>query len=591
MATVLVIGGGIGGMTAAQELVERGFTVTICEASSGFGGKAKSQPVPGSGTNGRKDLPGEHGFRFYPRFYTHIIDTMARIPTSAGKSVADNLRPTTESAIASIDQDTWSRFSRKQLSSPLEVIESLELFFQDLDFDSADVGLFIAKFLQFFASCDARRLGEYEYTSWYTFAQGDAYSEKFKRQLRAIPRTMVAMDPIIGSANTIGVASMQLILDYATTGVANDRTMGGPTSEMWLDPWVTHLQNLGVTLVPNSRCETLEVAAGEISGVRFADGTLRTADYYVLAVPIEIASPLISPALGALDASLEKLRTTNANSLVSWMNGIQYFLLEDVPIVRGHIFFPDAPWGLTAISQAQFWHDGGLMRRRYGDGNVGGILSIDVCQWDVPGLGTSKTAKQCTPQEFADEVWLQLKASLNGRGADEKILRDELLHSWHLDTEMDYSAGLPPRNRTPLLVHPPGHWDVRPEAGTTVPNLVLAADYVRTFTNLATMEGACEAARRACNVILDRAGSSAPRAGVWPMQEPALFDSWKKLDEVLYRNGKPHLFELLGIRRANNAMDLLRRFHAVTGIEALDDILDQVRASEILRGLLARLGF
>lgn len=591
MATVLVIGGGIGGMTAAHELAERGFTVTLCEAAPDFGGKAKSQPVPGSGTNGRKDLPGEHGFRFYPRFYTHIVNTMERIPTAAGRSVADNLRPTTESAIAGIDEDTWSRFSRKQLSSPMDVVESLELFFQGLDFDPADVALFIAKFLQFFTSCDERRLGEYEYTSWYKFAQGDAYSDKFKRQLRAIPRTMVAMDPIIGSANTIGVASMQLILDYATTGVANDRTMGGPTTEMWLAPWVAHLQGLGVTLIANARCAGIDVSGNAISGVRFADGTIRTADYYVLAVPIEIASALISPAMGALDPSLERLRVADANHLVSWMNGIQYFLLEDVPIVRGHIFFPDAPWGLTAISQAQFWHDGGLLRRRYGDGTVGGILSVDVCQWDVPGLGTPKTAKQCTPQEFAAEVWLQLKASLNGRAANEQVLRDDLLHSWHLDSEMDYSAGLPPRNRTPLLVHPPGHWDIRPEAGTAIPNLVLAADYVRTFTNLATMEGACEAARRATNVVLDRIGSVAPRAGVWPMQEPALFDPWKKFDAVLHRNGKPHIFEILGIKRADNAMDLLRRFRAVTGIEALDDILDQFRASEILRGLLARLGF
>jgi 15-cis-phytoene desaturase len=590
MVSVVVIGGGVGGMTAAQELVERGYSVTLCDASSGFGGKAKSQPVTGSGTAGRRDLPGEHGFRFYPRFYKHVTDTMQRIPTSNGRTVADNLRPTTESAIAGIDDDTWYRFSRKQLSSPMDVIETLELFFQQLDFDPADVALFSVKFLQFFASGDARRLGEYENMSWYTFAQGDAYSLKFRRQLRAIPRTMVAMDPIIGSANTIGVASMQLVLDYATSGVTNDRTMGGPTSEMWLDHWVTHLRNLGVMMIANQRCEQINVSGGTISGVKFSDGTVRTADYYVLAVPIEIASSLITPELGALDASLEKLRTSNALSLVSWMSGIQYFLLEDVPIVRGHVFFPDAPWGLTLISQAQFWHDEGLFRRRYGDGSVGGILSVDVCQWDVPGIGTAKSAKQCTPQEFADEVWLQMKLGLNGREPGDQVLRDELLHSWHLDTELDYSAGLPPRNATPLLVHPPGHWNIRPEAGTAVANLVLAADYVRTFTNLATMEGACEAARRATNVILDRSGSHAAPAGVWPMKEPAFFDSWKRFDDLLYRNGKPHVFDLMGIRNVDAAMDMLRRFRAVTGIETLDDILDQFQASKILRGILERFG-
>jgi uncharacterized protein with NAD-binding domain and iron-sulfur cluster len=35
--------------------------------------------VTGTGTAGRRDLPGEHGFRFFPAFYHHVIDTMQRI--------------------------------------------------------------------------------------------------------------------------------------------------------------------------------------------------------------------------------------------------------------------------------------------------------------------------------------------------------------------------------------------------------------------------------------------------------------------------------------------------------------------------------
>ena len=46
---------------------------------------------------------------------------------------------------------------------------------------------------------------------------------------------------------------------------------------------------------------------------------------------------------------------------------------------------------------------------------------------------------------------------------------------------------------------------------TRIPNLFLASDYVRTHTDLATMEGANEAARRAVNGILDATGSAAPR--------------------------------------------------------------------------------
>jgi 15-cis-phytoene desaturase len=110
MPSVIVIGGGIAGLTTPHELAERGFQVDIYEARATWGGKARSQPVAGSGTAGRRDLPGEHGFRFYPRFYTHVIDTMQRIPAGDG-NVAQRLRGTTESAIALGAVGTRCRFA------------------------------------------------------------------------------------------------------------------------------------------------------------------------------------------------------------------------------------------------------------------------------------------------------------------------------------------------------------------------------------------------------------------------------------------------------------------------------------------------
>ena len=90
--TVAVLGGGVAGLSAAHELAERGFTVTVHESAARFGGKARSYGVPGSGTGGRHDLPAEHGFRFFPGFYRHLPDTMQRIPgPRAGRHVFDEL--------------------------------------------------------------------------------------------------------------------------------------------------------------------------------------------------------------------------------------------------------------------------------------------------------------------------------------------------------------------------------------------------------------------------------------------------------------------------------------------------------------------
>src|SRR5688500_17471876 len=89
---VAVLGAGVAGLTAAHELAERGFRVTVFENRQVPGGKSRSMPVAGSGTGGRPDLPGEHGFRFFPGFYRHVPDTMARIPCRGG-TVADHLVP------------------------------------------------------------------------------------------------------------------------------------------------------------------------------------------------------------------------------------------------------------------------------------------------------------------------------------------------------------------------------------------------------------------------------------------------------------------------------------------------------------------
>ena len=588
---VIVIGGGVAGLTAAHELIERGFTVDVYDARPEWGGKARSQPVGATGTAGRKDLPGEHGFRFYPRFYTHVIDTMARIPSPLGGHVVDRLRGTTESAIALVDQTTWYRFYRRRVLRPFDVLEALELFFQELDFDQGDIALFAAKILQFLTTSDARRLGEYEQMSWWNFLEGDLYSPRFQRQLRAVPRTMVAMDPKRGSARTVGTISMQLILDYADAGVNNDRTMGGPTSEMWIDPWTAHLTSLGVTLHQGVTVDSIQMTGNAISGITLGGGGTVTADYYVLAVPLDVVIPMITPQMAAADPALASLGAQSVDDLVSWMVGIQYFLYEDVPLVRGHTFYPDSPWALTTISQPQFWRDLGLFRKTYGNGEVGGLISVDISDWNTPGTFIPKTAKQCTPDEIAKEVWEQLKAALNGSAPGEEVLRDDLLHSWHLDDDLDYSGGsLPPKNNARLLVHPPGSWALRPEAGTAIDNLVLASDYVRTATDLASMEGANEAARKAVNVILARSGSTAGRVATWPLKEPERFDAWKKLDERLYQSGRPHLFEMMGIRAAAQAADLLRRFAAFTGISKLDDLIDDFRATTIVKSLLVRIG-
>jgi uncharacterized protein with NAD-binding domain and iron-sulfur cluster len=421
--------------------------------------------------------------------------------------------------------------------------------------------------------------------SWFDYLDGRDCSDNFQRQLRGIPRMLVAMDAMRGSARTVGTITLQLLLDFATTGVNNDRTLGGPTTEMWIDPWTAYLEDKGVGLHAGAPIAGIDVAGGAIAGVRLASGEVVTADHYVLAVPLDIAIATITPELGALDPVLDRLRVADPDELMKWMVGIQFYLYEDVPLVHGHTFYPDSAWALTSISQPQFWRERGLFRRRYGDGEIGGLISVDISEWETPGAFVGKPAKRCTKDEIALEVWSQLRA------AHGPVLPEDMLVRSHLDDDVDYAGGVPPRNGSRLLVHPPGSWALRPEAATRVPNLVLASDYVRTETDIASMEGANEAARRAVNAILERTSSTQPRATLWPLVEPARFGIAKKLDAWLYRHGHRHLFELLGLRDGAKAGAWLRRFERAAGIARLEEMLEHhIRPTEMIARALRKLG-
>jgi uncharacterized protein with NAD-binding domain and iron-sulfur cluster len=591
MTRVIVIGGGVGGLTAAHELAERGFEVHVYEARGAWGGKARSQPVPNTGTEGRRDLPGEHGFRFYPRFYRHVIDTMSRIRLTSGETVADQLRQTPEAAIATINRGTVGRFRRDGLRRASDVIDSLTSLFRDMGFDGPDLALFAMQIFRFLSSSDERRLGQYERLSWWEYLGGPGYSERCQQQLTEIPRMLVAMDSTRGNACTNGVISMQLLLDMALYTEATDRTMGGPTTLMWIEPWIRLLRSFDVRLHAGDACVGLEVEAGRISHARFASGTTvgEPGDQFVLAVPIEVAQRLMTDELCALDPQCARLRAVQVEKLVSWMVGMQFYLYEDVPVARGHLLFPDAPWAITAISQPQFWREAlGPFSRAFGGGDVSGLMSVDISEWNKPGTFVKKAAIECTPEEVKQEVWEHLKAGLNGPGRDEQVLTDRMLHSWHLDDDLDYSSGVPAKNTSGLLIHPAGSWASRPEAASTIPNLAFAADYVRTHTDLASMETANEAARRATNAILERERSSAPRAGVWPLEEPPIFAPWRRLDAELYRAGQPHIFEVVGIREAFQAAELFRRFSAFARLPQLDMLIGQFKLASAFGNVLTR---
>jgi uncharacterized protein with NAD-binding domain and iron-sulfur cluster len=616
---VVILGGGVAGMSAAHELAERGFHVAVYETRDIPGGKARSIPVPNSATIGKKQLPGEHGFRFFPGFYQHITDTMKRIPYKNNPlGVFNNLVDATRINIPRFDKEGLTLPAKAPTSSSdvqVLVTAFLQFMSDKTELKEGELTFFAGKLWQLITSCKERRIGEYEKVDWWTFVEADRFSPEYKNLLaKGLTESLVASKAKLASTKTVGDIFLQLLLDMVNPAISTDRLLNGPTNEVWVYPWLAHLQTFGVdyhfnSLVIGINCENGQIKSATIRDLNTQETYEVKGDYYIAAFPVEVMAQLINKNnLDRYDPTLKNVQTLAKN--VAWMNGIQFYLKEDVPIAYGHILLVDTPWALTAISQKQFWRNVDLSE--YGDGQVKGILSVDISDWgpfgefqeehqESIGIKIKKYAKDCTDEEIKEEVWEQLKRSFNVNG--QEILKDENLHAgvpYFLDPDivdpekeifqwitledvhqvtlkevaehiheqeedaekllqalidLGYvreikNPGEPTKyesvfnvtskiNLEPLLVNLVNTWQLRPDAFTQIPNLFLASDYVRTNTDLATMEGANEAARRAVNAIIEASGAAVPLCQIWELHEPEFFAPLRWHDTIRYQMGLP----------------------------------------------------
>jgi uncharacterized protein with NAD-binding domain and iron-sulfur cluster len=531
---VAILGGGVGGLSAAHELIERGFAVSVFERNKVFGGKARSLYVPNSGAGGRTDLPGEHGFRFFPAFYKHLPDTLMRIPFAGNVSVFNNLAQATRIEVAQTGKPPLLLAGRLPQNMEDWLLVFKELF-GGIGVPDNEVLFFADRLLTLLTSCPERRITEYEQIPWWTFIDAANHSTSYQTLLaKGLTRSLVAVRAQEGSTRTGGYILLQLIFGILTWG-GFDRLLSGPTSEVWLSPWVQYLSRKGVQFESDTTVKAFKMDATGITGVTIEQAGQQSdivADCYIAALPVEVMSGLVNDEMKKLAPSLANLGSLRT----AWMNGIQFFLKDDVPLEHGHTLYADSPWALTSVSQRQFWQHINLAD--YGDGQVGGILSADISDWETPGIVYGKPAMQCTAQEIKDEAWAQIKAHLNVGGSE--VIRDDNLLTWFLDSDIQFPNPSAAANLEPLLINTANSLQYRPNAETEIPNLLLASDYVRTNTDLACMEAANEAARRAVNAILTKTGSNVIPASVWQMEEPDCFKPLIEYDRLRFRMGLPH---------------------------------------------------
>ena len=257
--------------------------------------------------------------------------------------------------------------------------------FDNLDIPHHEIAFFVTRLLALATSCEERFREEYEEITFWDFIGANARSENYRRYLgQGMTRSLVAMRAEESSTRTVGRILLQLFYGILVPGRVFDRLLAGPTNDVWIDPWRTHLtERLGVTLVPNATVRAFNLEGDRIGSVSVErDGQLEAGDCRLPCRRDAGGGDAAASHAGARRARRHRSRGFR-ELRTEWMNGIQFYLETDRPLADGHAIYLDSNWALTSISQRQFWR--GYDLSTYGDGRVGGILSVDISNWSAPG--------------------------------------------------------------------------------------------------------------------------------------------------------------------------------------------------------------
>lgn len=551
---VAVFGGGPAGLTVAHELIERGFEVDLFERHDVLGGKVRSYTHPGTGTEGRADLPGNMGGHFFLSFYPNLGDTMARIPTGSGRSVLDNLTtgPTGLSstwvwgnAAARIPLPSEAGFPGNFTPAALLTLASESLKMLRM-FTPTDVLVLGSKGVALTTSGERRHWDHLEHLALGDYLHADRLSAEASK--------IANMPGPFGFANAEGASArassqfLSIMLNpligrpgrYFKDSVA---LLDGPENEAWIDPWATHLESLGTRFHLGHTVTGFTCADDRITSAVVRDETGHEsrveADWYVLAVPPDKAALLMTDRLVAADPALGRIERLQTLKMFS----VQILLNHKVPELGTLFASSSAPWQTgNEVLTAAWSKDFG---EHYGDGEAVEFVSIqlDDASWrHLPGMLYGKPAKDCTRAEIINEVLAQLRHYLPD---GERLFAASAVHSVYLSPGLVGGETAPLSIDEPLFTAAASSWNDQPEPVTQIPNFFLAGSYTRNTIAADTMDGANESGKRAANGVLAAAGVGAIPVAIAPLREPRYLKPFKAMDDILYGLGLPNVFDIV----------------------------------------------
>ncbi len=531
MKSIVIFGAGIAGLTAAHELAQLGYDVSVYETLDQPGGFFRSSRLE------KDNMPSEYSWHGMGPWYHNAFDLMRQIPLSEEGSIYDLAlsRPVDFGIFP--DTDKAEFYDEGLRSIPrmfrMNTWEFVKWFYvmlktwtsntrSKIDYDKINAAQAWKYLLKDTAHTTWRScFGPWIGSDWSKVSL-QTTGDFFRKQMttKAVHRHKADKN---GPAWTQGTGSGWLLFT-------------GPSSEYWFDPWITYLKGKGVKFYWAKTLTKLKFDGTAITSAFCSEERIQ-GDIYILAINPFITADILreTPAL----ERLEELRLYKP--LIQGGPHIQVsFRLafaEEIkfPRKRTAVVISDSEFNITLFAEEQVWDKDVDLGR-----DIKSLWTGTSCISTVPGRLYGKPVATCSRDEFIEEVKAQIlscgaldiliKEANNGRGLkDFSLVKIEVWHEWEFSPE-----GI--KSLQPKWVNSTNTQAYLPAQKTPVPNLFLAGAHTRTQAQVWSIEGAVESGRRAAKAIDDR-------VAVLDQIRPLWISALSKIDDILYTVKAPQLID------------------------------------------------
>ncbi|MFT3894415.1 MAG: FAD-dependent oxidoreductase [Anaerolineales bacterium] len=443
-SSVIVVGGGLSGMTVARELALRGWQVTLLERSHRLGGKAGSDLK-----NGRLV---EHGYHVFPKWYPNVRAILDRINVRLVDFDRYHflLPGGYPKKVTVIGPSGFSAMWNYVFNGLLPWYHNLLYIYSVLDMISRPLS--DKKYLDRVSQIGLIR------GKWYTSESVAEMGQENVLKASAIP----VYDLSAMTAKRIASYWVKQASPFLSV-------LPGDLQTVFIDPQVRELEQLGIDIRYDTEVCDVVMQNGAVKAVTLVDGTHLSADVYALCTPFEVTRKWLHDDLFEADPELGNLHFLEAQPMAA----LHLRLRKELPdLPKEHVFLHGSYYALSFIEVGQLWKES--------DGKP--YLSFISSNYSPLNAVSREGAKDLLLKEIGEYLPIT--------PAD--------VESWELNPNTD----------VPLFINTIGAWSNRPQPKTKVKNLYLAGDYVRNAIDLACMEGAVSAALEASAEILrDHTGS------------------------------------------------------------------------------------